>query len=84
MLHCSGWIMNLTQAVSKRFKQILEEKGLSQYRAFKITGIPQSTISTIIAGKVKTIKLSTIHDFCNGLNIEISEFFNTEDFKIKK
>ncbi len=76
--------MNLTQAISKRIKEILEEKGLSQYRAFKITGIPQSTISTIIAEKVKTIKLSTIYDFCKGMDMEISEFFNAEGFKIKK
>lgn len=75
--------MTFTEAVSKRMKEILKEKGLSQYRAYKLTNIPQSTISTILAGKIKTIKLSTIYDFCAGLNIEISQFFSGEDFELK-
>ena len=75
--------MDFTKLVSKRMKQIIEEKGLTQYKVYKLTNIPQSTISTILAGKVKTIKLSTIYDFCLGLGVEISEYFGADEFKIK-
>ena len=75
--------MDFTKLVSKRMKQIIEEKGLTQYKVYKLTNIPQSTISTILAGKVKTIKLSTIYDFCLGLGVEISEFVGADEFKIK-
>ena len=56
--------MNLTEAVAKRVKEILKEKGMTQYALFKKTGVPQSTISTLLTGNVQTIKLCTIHEIC--------------------
>ena len=75
--------MNLTEAVAKRLKEILKEKGMTQYALFKKTGVPQSTISTILSGSVKTIKLSTIFEICEGLEMEISEFFDKNFLKRK-
>lgn len=49
----------------------------------KLTGIPQSTLSTILNGDIKTIKISTLYDFCAGIGIEICEFFDSELFKLK-
>ena len=73
--------MNLKEAVAKRLKEILIEQGLTQYALFKKSGVPQSTISTILNGDIKTIKLSTLHELCLGLNIELSDFFDCENFK---
>ena len=74
--------MLLKEAVAKRIKEILKEKNLTQYALFKLTGVPQSTLSTIASGEIKTVKLSTIYDICSGLEIEFTEFFNRDYFKL--
>lgn len=75
--------MDLTESVAKRVKELLKEKGMTQYALFKKTGVPQSTISTLLTGNVKTIKLCTIYEICKGLDIELSEFFNKTYLKQK-
>lgn len=74
--------MLLKEAVAKRIKEILKERNLTQYALFKLTGVPQSTLSTIISGEIQTVKLSTIYEICSGLNMEFTEFFNRDYFKL--
>lgn len=75
--------MKLTVAYAKRLKCLLKERGMTQYALFKCSGVPQSTISTILKGELKTIKFSTIYDICAGLGIELADFFNDEVFKLR-
>ena len=75
--------MKLLAGVTKRLKEIMKEKNLNQYKLFKLTEVPQSTISTILHGDIKTIQLDTLYDFCAGLNIEFSEFFDVDYLKIE-
>lgn len=75
--------MNLVKAVGKRIKEILKSRGITQYELFKISGLPQSTISTILKGEITTIKLSSIYEICSGLNIEFSEFFDRDYLKLE-
>ena len=75
--------MKLKEAFAKRLREILEERGLTQYALFKLTGVPQSTISTIFNADTKSISLSTIYDICSGLNIEFSTFFDCEILKLE-
>jgi transcriptional regulator with XRE-family HTH domain len=75
--------MKLKDAVAKRLKELLEEKKITQYALSKISKVPQSTISTILNGNIKTVKLSTVFELCVGLNIEISEFFSKDYLKAK-
>lgn len=77
-----GFDMKLKDAVAKRIKEIIKEKGITQYELFKMTGVPQSTISTILKNETKTVKLSTIYEICSGLEIELSEFFNSDYLKL--
>lgn len=74
--------MKLITAISIRLKQILNERKLTQYQLSKICGVPESTLSTIIKGEIKTVKLSTIYDICAGLNMEFTEFFGNENLKL--
>ncbi len=75
--------MILVEVVSKRIQQIIKEKTKTQYKLSMLTGIPRSTISMIISCQVKTVTLSTIYDICSGIGMELSEFFNTKDFKLE-
>ena len=68
--------MKLNQEVAKRLKSCLKEKKMTQYALSMKTGVPQSTISTIINGKVESVLLSTIYQLCIGLEMELNDFFN--------
>lgn len=73
--------MKLKDAIAKRIKEIIKTKGITQYQLFKKSGVPQSTISTILNSETKTTKISTIFEICDGLNIELSEFFDCDYMK---
>lgn len=75
--------MKLTKAVAGRLKTLLEKRKLTQYALSKISGVPQSTISTILSADVQTIKLSTLNDICLGLGVTLSEFFKDDSFNPK-
>ncbi len=68
--------MLLKEAVAKRIRELIKENNLNQYKLSKLSGVAESTISTILNADTKTIKLSTIYELCAGLGIELHEFFN--------
>lgn len=75
--------MNLKQAIAKRIKEELTKRNISQYKLSALSGVPQSTITTILNHDIKTIKMNTLYDICSGLNIELKDFFDTEYFKLE-
>lgn len=75
--------MLLKNSVAKRIKEILKKNNLTQYELYKCSGVPQSTISTILNSNTKTINLQTLYEICAGLNIEFSEFFECEYLKFR-
>ena len=75
--------MKLKEAFIKRLKNILKERGLTQYALFKISGVPQSTISSILNSNTKSISFRTIYDICSGLGMEFSEFFDDKILKLE-
>ena len=72
--------MELNEAVSKRISELCKERGLTQYALYKLTGVPQSTISTIINCRFPGMKLRIIYEICDGLGITIKEFFDSPIF----
>lgn len=72
--------MNIAQAVGCRVKQLLFEKEITQYRLVKQTCLNEKTISDLIKGKTKDVKLSTIMLMCNVFSITLQEFFTSDLF----
>lgn len=72
--------MQLNQALIKRIKELIKNDGMSQYKLSQLSGVPQSTISMILKGKVKTVKMDTLFDLCFGLNKQFKDFFDCEYF----
>lgn len=68
--------MLLKEAIVKRIKEILDDRDINQYKLAKLTGLAESTISTLLNSDTKTIKLSTLYDMCAGLQIEFKDFFD--------
>ena len=72
--------MKLNQAISKRLTDLLSERNMTQYRLYILSGVPKSTINNIVICAYDSVKLRIIHELCQGLNISITEFFNSPIF----
>ena len=73
--------MKLNEAVAYRIKELCKERGISQYGLYLKTGVPQSTLSTIMKCSYPSMKLRIIYEICDGLEMDIAEFFASEVFK---
>lgn len=72
--------MKLNQAISERFTGLLNERQMTQYQLFMKSGVPKSTIGNVINCSYDSVKLRIIHEMCQGLEIDIPEFFNSPLF----
>ena len=72
--------MPLNQAVSKRLLQLLAERQMTPYQLYIKSGVPKSTISNVLRCAYDSIKLRIIHELCQGLEIDIPEFFDSPLF----
>lgn len=73
--------MTLSQAVSIRITELLKQRNLTQYALHKLSGVPQSTLSTIINCRFPGMKLRIIYEICEGLEITLEEFFSSPLFE---
>lgn len=73
--------MTLSQAVKERILKLASERKITLHKLSLESGITYSTLSSFINGKCKNPNLATILHLCEGLQIELSEFFNDEIFK---
>ena len=72
--------MKLNQAISERLSELLNEKKMTQYQLFMKSGVPKSTIGNVINCSYESVKLRIIQEMCQGLEIDIPEFFNSPLF----
>ena len=72
--------MQLNEAVSKRLNELLRERDMTQYQLYMKSGVPKSSIGNVVNCAYDSVKLRIIHEMCQGLNISISEFFNSPLF----
>ena len=72
--------MKLNEAVSERLQELLLERNMTQYQLSMKSGVPKSTIGNLAHCQYDSMKLRIIHELCQGLNITISEFFNSNLF----
>ena len=72
--------MTLIEVVKNRIFQLCNENNISINKLSIICGITQSTLNSIINKGSNDPKLSTIKKICDGLDITLAEFFDTEEF----
>ena len=77
---CGEMGMQLNQAVSLRLTELLQEKGMTQYQLYMKSGVPKSTIGNVINCAYESVKLRIIHELCQGLEIDLCEFFSSPLF----
>ena len=73
--------MKLNEAVAYRIKELCKERGITQYQLYLKTGVPQSTLSTILKCSYPSMKLRIIYEICDGLEMNLEDFFASDVFK---
>ncbi len=73
--------MKTRKAVANRILELCEKKNLSVNGLARISAVPPSTLKNIINGGSKNAGVVTIKKLCDGLEISLFDFFNTEEFK---
>lgn len=73
--------MTVSEATRLRIEELCNEKGINFCRLAAVCGIPYTTVKSIIYNQSKNPGITTIKKICDGLDISISEFFDTETFR---
>ena len=72
--------MNVGQAVRERIAELCEEKHITINKLANISGITQSTSNNIMSGRNNSTTISTIQKICDGLEITVTDFFDSPLF----
>ena len=73
--------MDTYTAVKNRLLQLCAEKNMSIHKLATESAVPPSTIKNILYGKSKNPGIVTIKMLCDGMNISLIDFFNTDEFR---
>lgn len=73
--------MNITEATKMRLEELCYKKGITFCKLASISGVPYTTVKSIVYNQSKNPGIVTIKKLCDGLEISITEFYNTDYFK---
>ncbi len=73
--------MGITEAVKKRFDELCFEKDLNYCRLATLSGVPYTTVKSLFYGQSKNPGIATIKKLCDGLEISVTDFFDTDYFR---
>ncbi len=73
--------MTLTEALSLRLNELLQERKLTQYRLSMLSGVSQSTIGDIRHQRNKTVNIRIIYEIAQGFKMDLPDFFDSPLFK---
>jgi len=66
--------------VKNRILTLCEQKNMTINKLATESGLAPSTIKNILYGKSHNPGIVTLKILCDGMNISLSEFFNTTEF----
>ncbi len=68
------------EAVAERILELCKEKGITINGIANLSAIPPSTVKSIIYGVSKNPGIVTIKMICDGFNISLPDFFDSDFF----
>ena len=71
--------MGIYEFVVNRIYELCRERGITPNALSYLAGISQSTIKSILNGESKNPGVVTLKKICDGLDITIVDFFNTDE-----
>ena len=72
--------MNLKEAIAFRIEELCNNHNLNASSLAYLCGMDRSTIYSILGEKSKSPEVATIKKICDGLEITLSQFFDTDVF----
>lgn len=76
--------MSTKEAVAKRILELCDERNIAVNALANISGVAPSTIYSMLNEKSKNPGVVSIKKICDGLEITVREFFNSELFDSKE
>ena len=73
--------MNTREYVVKRILELCDEKRLTINGLARLSALPPSTLKNIISGASQNPGVVTLKKICDGLEISMIDFFDTETFR---
>ena len=70
--------MTIGEAVKIRIMDLCQQRSLNINQLSLMCGITQSTLNNIVNGRNRSTTVSTIQKICDGLGINIQEFFASD------
>ena len=71
--------MDISEAVRLRIYELCDERHISVNKLSDMSGITQSTVQNITSGR-NSATIITLKKLCDGLDITIQDFFNSDLF----
>jgi len=73
--------MSISDAVAARILELCGERQITVNKLSNLSGVTQSTVNDIVNHRAKNIGIVTIKKLCDGLEITITDFFDTKVFR---
>ena len=73
--------MRSKEAVRLRIMQLCRENRLTLNGLSSRCGVTQSTLNNIVSGRNNSATVSTIQKVCDGLEMDLAEFFGCDLFR---
>ncbi len=72
--------LNTKEAVANRILALCRERGLTVNALACVSGVPPTTIYSILDGKSRNPGVVSLKKLCDGLEISLRQFFDCELF----
>lgn len=72
--------MKILEATNMRIEELRKERRMTEYALIYQTGMPPSTVKSILHGKSGNPGIVNIKKIAEGLNVSIREFYDSELF----
>ncbi len=73
--------MRSKDALQLRIRELCDSQNLTIHGLGSLCGITQSTLNNIMSGRNNSTTVSTIQKICDGLQIDLPTFFNSDIFR---
>lgn len=71
----------IKDAIVERIKQLCDERKISFTKLARLSGVTPSTVYSLLLPERRDMSVVTLKKLCDGLNISIIEFYNSELFR---
>lgn len=73
--------MDTVSAIKNRILRLCYERNITINKLADLSALPPSSVKNILYGRSLDPKILTIKKICDGLDITLTEFFNTPEFE---